>query len=68
MGKSKDLALEMEEQEYNPDTEPRREYYPSDIRCPNCFKPTLVQDSAVDHYCTSCGQEFVQVGSALRFK
>jgi hypothetical protein len=28
MGKSKDLALEMEEQEYNPDTEPRREYYP----------------------------------------
>ena len=37
-----------------------------DTPCPNCNMPTLLRNES-NAKCTECGQEFVYVGSALRF-
>jgi hypothetical protein len=68
MGKSKDLALEIQKREYNSQQEEEPVYYPSDIPCPNCMKLGLVHPNATQYSCKSCGQEFIMVGKALRFK
>lgn len=68
MGKSKDLALENQEHEYDSEQDEKPTYYPSDIPCPNCMKLGLVHPNATEYSCTCCGQEFVMIGRALRFK
>jgi len=37
-----------------------------DTPCPNCNMPTLLRNES-NAKCTECAQEFVYVGSALRF-
>lgn len=37
-----------------------------DTPCPNCNTPSLLRNES-NAKCTECGQEFVYVGSALRF-
>ena len=37
-----------------------------DTPCPNCNMPTLLRNE-LNAKCTKCAQEFVYVGSALRF-
>jgi len=36
--------------------------------CPNCNNVSLHQDEGLDINCDVCGQNFIQVDNALRFK
>ena len=36
--------------------------------CPNCMNATLLQNQDLNIVCDSCGQEFIEVEGALRFK
>ena len=36
--------------------------------CPNCNNTSLRQDEELDINCDVCGQNFIQVDNALRFK
>ncbi len=68
MGKMKELFIEkisndMQNYEsiYNVTTS-------TNILCPNCMKEELVQYSSTDLSCMKCGQEFIKVGTAVRYK
>lgn len=39
-----------------------------DHPCPNCNNVSLHQDEELDINCDVCGQNFIQVDNALRFK
>ena len=36
--------------------------------CPNCNNTSLHQDEELDINCDVCGQNFIQINNALRFK
>ncbi len=77
MGKMKEIFTEIIENEYRGDysayiqdlaKQTCEEYIPMDeTPCPNCLKTSLYQ-SELDIECSKCGQHFIQVDKALRFK
>jgi len=36
--------------------------------CPNCSNTTLLQNENLDIVCDTCGQQYIEVDGALRFK
>ena len=77
MGKMKELFIEQQEElEYRGAHDAMIHSYArkaieeyieeGDTPCPNCNMPTLLRNES-NAKCTECGQEFVYVGSALRF-
>lgn len=67
MGRTKELVINQlnAEMSYEPIREPK--YYKVEQPCPNCMKQSLTTENNENIYCKSCGQEFVKVGTALRF-
>jgi ribosomal protein S27AE len=39
-----------------------------DTPCPNCSNTTLLQNENLDIVCDTCGQQYIEVDKALRFK
>lgn len=63
----KELFSEIHQE--NDDFHEEEKYYPEEeIPCPNCLKRTLVSSNKDEVSCTSCGQEFIRINNALRFK
>ena len=77
MGRMKDLFIQMQEEQYqgNP-AEYLKEHAsrmyegmsPSNFLCPNCMKEHLAYTGDHELTCIKCGQDFIQVRKALRFK
>tara|TARA_R110002051_G_scaffold294404_1_gene359681 strand:- start:4840 stop:5073 length:234 start_codon:yes stop_codon:yes gene_type:complete len=77
MGKMKEIFMEMVEKEYNGDHDAYiqdlarqtcEEFIKDeDTMCPNCNNPALERNET-EARCINCGQAYVWVGSALRFK
>jgi ribosomal protein S27E len=77
MGKMKEVFMEMIEHEYKGDHDAYLEdlarqsceefSYVNGQPCPNCHNYTLHRNET-EAACDACGQEFVYVESALRFK
>ena len=77
MGRIKEVYMEMIERDFNGDHDAHiqalakqscEEFsYLEDTPCPNCFNRRL-QRNETEAVCKSCGQEFIYVGSSLRFK
>ena len=74
MGKMKEVLMDMIQKEYGSYENYQRtlnedaatQWVHKDTPCPNCNIPTLLRNES-NAKCTECGQEFVYVGSALRF-
>ena len=77
MGKMKEVFMETIERDFNGDYDAHiqelakqscEEFsYLQDISCPNCLNKTLYRNET-EAICEVCAQEFIYVGSALRFK
>lgn len=77
MGRMKEVFMEMIEREYKGDHDAYLEdlakqsceefSYLEDVLCPNCMTKSLHRNET-ECYCEACAQEFIYVGSALRFK
>jgi hypothetical protein len=77
MGKMKEVFMEIIEHQYKGDHDAYLEdmarqsceefTYLKDTPCPNCLNNTLHRNET-ESVCEACGQEFIYVGSALRFK
>ena len=77
MGKMKELFMETRMHEFNGDNDPEiqqlaqqgiEEYIHMEGHpCPNCYKNGLIRNSN-EARCEYCGQEFIFVDNALRFK
>lgn len=68
MSKTKQLFMEIREKEGDQHMLENSSVFNSNILCPNCMKRNLLEYSHIDLYCEGCGQEFVKVGKAVRFK
>jgi hypothetical protein len=76
MGRMKEVYMEIIERDFNGDLDAHiqelarqscEEYIEEGgTPCPNCNMPTLLRNES-NAKCTECAQEFVYVGSALRF-
>tara|TARA_R110001632_G_scaffold57209_1_gene139901 strand:- start:499 stop:732 length:234 start_codon:yes stop_codon:yes gene_type:complete len=76
MGKMKELFIEQQNEAYNGSHDSMiknlarksiEEYITEgDTPCPNCNTPSLLRNES-NAKCTECAQEFIYVGSALRF-
>tara|TARA_R100001443_G_C3211173_1_gene143446 strand:+ start:20 stop:253 length:234 start_codon:yes stop_codon:yes gene_type:complete len=77
MGKMKQIFMDMVEREYNGDHDAyiqdlARQTCEEFIRdedtlCPNCTQPALERNES-EARCINCGQNYIYVGQALRFK
>lgn len=77
MGRMKEVYIEMIERDFNGDHDAHiqalakqscEEFsYLEDIPCPNCLNRTLHRNEK-EAICDACGQDFIYVGTALRFK
>lgn len=76
MGRMKEVYMEMVEQDFNGDPDAHiqalakqscEEFSYIETPCPNCLNNSLHRNE-VEAICDACGQEFVYVGTALRFK
>jgi hypothetical protein len=77
MGKMKEIYMEMVEQEYKGDHDAYirdlakqtiEEFVRAeDQMCPNCNSIAIERNES-EARCISCGQDYIFVGSALRFK
>ena len=77
MGKMKEIFMEMIEHEYKGDYDAYLEdlarqsceefSYVNEQHCPNCSNCTLHRNET-EAICDACGQNFIYVGDALRFK
>ena len=69
MSKIKDLFLEIREREEEQNEIEKISVFNSGIMCPNCFKSNLMEYSAEDLYCESCGYDFIRINkNQIRFK
>lgn len=77
MGRIKEVYMDMIERDFNgnPDAHIQalakqscEEFsYVEEVPCPNCFNRTLYRNE-LEAVCDTCGQDFIYVGSSLRFK
>jgi ribosomal protein S27E len=77
MGRMKEVYMEIIERDFNGDQDAHiqalaeqscEEFsYMNDVPCPNCFNNTLHRNET-EAVCEVCAQEFVFVGSSIRFK
>jgi len=77
MGRMKEVYMETIERDFNGDPDAHiqelakqscEEFsYVEDVPCPNCFNTTLHRNE-LEAICDTCGQDFIYVGSSLRFK
>lgn len=69
MSKIKDLFLEIREREEEQNEIEKISVFNSGIICPNCFKGNLMEYSAEDLYCESCGYDFIRIGkNQIKFR
>ena len=76
MGRMKEVYIEMIERDFNGDQDAHiqalakqscEEFSYTEAPCPNCFNNRLHRNE-LEAICKACGQEFIYVGTALRFK
>ena len=77
MGRMKEVFMEMIEHDYHGDHNAYLEdlakqsceefSYVNEQQCPNCLNYTIHRNET-DVVCDACGQDFIYVGSSLRFK
>lgn len=77
MGRMKEVFMETIERDFNGDHDAHiqelakqacEEFsYLEDTPCPNCLNRTLHRNET-EAVCEACAQEFIYVGSSLRFK
>jgi len=77
MGRMKEVYMEIIERDFNGDHDAHiqelarqscEEFsYVENVPCPNCLNTTLHRNE-LEAICDTCGQDFIYVGSALRFK
>jgi hypothetical protein len=76
MGRMKEVYIEMIERDFNGDHDAHiqalakqscEEFSYVETLCPNCFNNRLHRNE-LEAICKACAQEFIYVGSALRFK
>jgi hypothetical protein len=76
MGRIKEVYMEMIERDFNGDHDAHiqalakqscEEFSYIETPCPNCLNKSLHRNE-VEAICDACGQDFIYVGSALRFK
>ena len=76
MGRMKEVYMETIERDFNGDPDAHiqalakqscEEFSYVETPCPNCFNNSLHRNE-VEAVCDTCGQDFIYVGSALRFK
>jgi len=77
MGRMKEVYMEIIERDFNGDQDAHiqalaeqscEEFsYMNDTPCPNCFNNGLHRNET-EAICEACSQEFVFVGSSIRFK
>lgn len=77
MGRIKEVYIDMIERDYNGDPDAHiqalakqscEEFsYVENTRCPNCLNSTLHRNE-LEAVCDTCGQDFIYIGSVLRFK
>lgn len=77
MGRMKEVYMETIERDFNGDHDAHiqelakqscEEFsYVEHVPCPNCLNITLHRNE-LEAICDTCGQDFIYVGSSLRFK
>ncbi len=76
MGRMKEVYMEMVERDFKGDHDAHiqelakqscEEFIYTDTPCPNCLNKSLHRNE-IEAICEVCAQEFIYVGSALRFK
>lgn len=77
MGKMKEVYMDIVERDFNGDHDAHiqalakqscEEFsYMADTPCPNCLNKSLHRNET-QAVCEVCGQDFIYVGTALRFK
>ena len=76
MGRMKEVYMEMVERDFKGDHDAHIQelakqscegFIYTDTSCPNCLNKSLHRNE-IEAICEVCAQEFIYVGSALRFK
>tara|TARA_B110000977_G_scaffold116804_1_gene150930 strand:- start:967 stop:1197 length:231 start_codon:yes stop_codon:yes gene_type:complete len=76
MGKMKEVLMDMIQKEYGSYENYQRtlnedaatQWVHKDTPCPNCNRETLMQNEDLAINCDACGQSYIEVDNALRFK